>query len=401
MKIPAALRIGWRYANSRRANHFIAFINFFSIAGIALGLAALIVVSSVMNGFEEQLKRRILGIVPHFIVAAAPKAVADDIGHHPAIRGIVAFAELDAVVQSPFGLQPVLVQGVNATEFKPFVPFPEQAVAGTWDDLHEGSFKIVIGRTLAMKLAVNVGDQIRLLTASNSRYTPLGRIPAQRLFRISGIFEMGTELDARVVFVELADLTRLLRTTVNDQVQTRLFMDDPFQYPALRSLLDQQGWQYQDWRARQGALFDAVRMEKNMMSLMLLLIIAVAAFNIVSALVMVVAEKRGDIAILRTQGLTANGVLTVFMVNGISNGVKGTVIGCGLGFASIYCLNPLMRIADFGFYHYLPEQHLPIAVDGGQVLLMVCLSLLLSLLAALYPAYRAAAVQPADALRYE
>lgn len=401
MKIPAALLIGWRYANSRRANHFIAFINFFSIAGIALGLASLILVSSVMNGFEEQLKRRILGIVPHFIVAATPAALADDIAGQQVILGTTAFAELDAVVQSSFGLQPVLVQGVDAAEFKQFLPFSEEAIAGTWDDLHKGSFKIVIGRTLAVKLAVNVGDQIRLLTASNSRYTPLGRIPAQRLFRISGIFEMGTELDARVVFVELADLTRLLRTAATDTLQTRLFMRDPFQYPLLRSLLDQQGWQYQDWRARQGALFDAVRMEKNMMSLMLLLIIAVAAFNIVSALVMVVTEKRGDIAILRTQGLTANGVLTVFMVNGVSNGVKGTVIGCGLGFMGIYCLNPLLSIVGFSFYQYLPEQHLPIVVDGVQVLLMVCLSLLLCLLAALYPAYRAAAVQPADALRYE
>ena len=401
MRIPAAVFIGWRYANSRKGSHFIAFINFFSVTGIALGLAALIIVSSVMNGFEGQLKQRILGIVPHFIVATPPDVLPDDITQNKLIHGTTAFAELEAVVQSPSGLKPVLVQGIDAESFQQYAPFTNDAMLGDWDELTAKPFNVVIGRALALSLSVNIGDQIRLITASNSRYTPLGRIPAQRKFRIAGIFEAGTKLDGSVVFMELADLARLLRTKPAELAQTRLFMKDPFQYALVRSALAEHGLQYQDWRARQGPLFDAVKMEKNMMVLMLLLIIAVAAFNIVSALVMVVTEKQGDIAILQTQGLTANGILAVFMINGLSNGIKGTVIGSILGLTTTQWLNPFMSVLGLPLYQYLPEGRLPILVDQTQVLLMVVMSLILCFCAALYPAYRAAGVRPADALRYE
>lgn len=401
MKSNAAFFIGWRYANSRKGNHFIAFINFFSVTGISLGLAALIIVSSVMNGFEGLLKQRILGLLPHFVVHTPVSQLPAEIRQSPLIQGVIPFAEVEAAIQSPNALRPIMLQGINATSFESFSDIPQAMLAGEITDLQPGEYRIVLGRALASALDVSVGDRVRILSAQGSRFTLLGKVPSQRIFRVSGIFEMGSELDDSVALTHLDDLARLLRQAPQQLQHSRVFMHEPFAFQALREQLNQQQLSYQDWRERQGPLFDAVKMEKNMMMLMLLLIIAVAAFNIVSALVMVVSEKQGDIAILQTQGMTKQQIWQVFVINGLSNGVKGTVIGGAMGLILAFNINDALAMLGIPLHLYLPEGHLPVLLVPEQLGVMVLLSLLLCFIASLYPAYRASHTRPAEALRYQ
>ncbi len=399
MNLPAALFIGLRYSNSRKSNHFIAFINWFSIAGIALGLMALVITTSVMNGFEGQLKDRILGLSPHFLVNQA--SLPDAITQSPVIIGSTPFAEVEAVVQGSRALKPIYLQGIEPASFTKYAQINQHMQQGSLELLAAGNYQIAIGRALAIQLDLSVGDQLRVILAGTSIFTPFGRVPAQRKFEVSGIFDMGSELDDKVALIHLADLARLKRTNVASMQQARLFLQDPFEFPVVRQLLDDLDLQYVDWRERQGPLFDAVKMEKNMMVVMLMLIIAVAAFNIISALVMVVNEKQGDIAILRTQGMPRRNVMYIFMINGLLNGLKGTVIGLVLGLLVTTQLNPVMHALQVPIMQYLPEGEVPIALQPGQIAAMVLLTLALSFLASLYPAWRALRVKPADALRYE
>lgn len=401
MNNSAAFFIGWRYANSRKGNHFIAFINFFSVTGISLGLAALIIVSSVMNGFEGLLKQRILGLLPHFVVSAPVADLPANIQHSPLVNGVIPFAEIEAAIQSPSTLRPIIFQGIETQSFTQYSQVANSMLAGSINELSAGEYRIVIGRALAAELNVHVGEEVRILSAESTRYTLLGRMPSQRIFKVAGIFEMGSELDDSVAITHLHDLARLLRKSPEQLEHSRIFMHEPFEFQALRDSLDVVSLDYQDWRARQGPLFDAVKMEKNMMMLMLLLIIAVAAFNIVSALVMVVSEKQGDIAILQTQGMTKQQIWQVFIINGLSNGVKGTVIGGALGLLLAFNINGIISGLGIPLHLYLPEGRLPVLLEPWHLLLMVLFSLLLCFAASLYPAYRASQTRPAEALRYE
>lgn len=397
----AAFFIGWRYANSRKGNHFIAFINFFSVAGISLGLTALILVSSVMNGFEGLLKQRILGVLPHFVVSTPVSALPEDIRASSLVEGVIPFVEIEAAIQSSSSLQPILFQGIETQSFSRYSDVVNNMLVGSISDMSAGQYHIVIGRALASKLNVHMGENVRILSAERSRYTLLGRVPSQRLFRVAGIFEMGSQLDDSVVITHIDDLARLLHQSPEQLEQSRLFMHEPFEFKALRDVLNRKKLTYQDWRARQGPLFDAVKMEKNMMMLMLLLIIAVAAFNIVSALVMVVSEKQSDIAILQTQGMTKSQIWQVFIVNGLSNGVKGTLIGTALGLTLALNINAVLSGVGVPLHLYLPEERLPVLLEPWQLGFMVLFSLFLCFVASLYPAYRASNMRPADALRYE
>ncbi|GGD55450.1 lipoprotein-releasing ABC transporter permease subunit [Lacimicrobium alkaliphilum] len=402
MYYPVSAFIGFRYARASKGNPFIAFINFFSVAGITLGLAALITISSVMNGFEADLKTRILGITPHFIVDSenkndAQRAQLSEIRHVKAQSRVI---ESEGLLQSPAGLRGVMVQGIEPQTLPPGDIISNSMLAGDLTDLVAGEYGIVLGRPLAAALSLGLGDKVRLISADASVYTPFGRIPSQRQFRITGLFDVGSELDDKVVLMHLHDSARLLRTAVQNAASTRLYLDDPFAWQEVKKVLDKQGWDSQNWRQRQGPLFDAVKMEKNMMSLMLLLIIAVAAFNIVSSLVMVVTEKKADIAILRTQGMTGPGLMRIFMLNGLYNGIKGTLFGLILGILLTKQLNNILGL--FGV-QVMPGKGagLPVDIQWSQISLTVMLSVMLCVLATLYPAIRAIRVQPADALRAE
>jgi lipoprotein-releasing system permease protein len=248
---------------------------------------------------------------------------------------------------------------------------------------------------------VSLGDRLRIISTQASTYGPFGRVPSQRLFSVSGIYDLSSEMDDKVAFVHIDDLSRLLRSRTETVARPRLVLNDAFDYESVASLLIEDGRQIRTWRDRQGPFFDAVRMEKNMMALMLALIVAVAAFNIVSSLIMLVTEKRGDIAVLRTQGLDQLGVLWVFIITGLYNGTKGVCIGLVLGFLGVSQLNNLLAMLGVPLAFGEDGQGLPIDVNGMQVTALVVMSLLLCFLATLYPALRSSRIQPAQALKYE
>ena len=304
--------IAFRYSRSGTKQSFVAFINRFSIIGITLGIAALIVVLSVMNGLEGQLKKRILGIMPHLVLDQAELAPLPN-KLEALIKAQVPYTEREVLVQSRSKIAGLIAQGTAIEASKPFSIVANSVIAGNWNSMQSGSFNVAISRILASQLNVDLGHQMRLISTNASVYSPLGRIPSQRLVTISAIFNVNSEMDDKVIVMHLDDLARLSRQKTDNIQQTRLYLEDAFNYRPLTEYLTQQSVPYSLRRDRQGPLFDAVKMEKNMMSLMLLLVIAVAAFNVVSALVMVVSEKQSDIAILQTQGMSSGAIMQIFL----------------------------------------------------------------------------------------
>ena len=389
--------IALRYSRARKHNSFVAFINFFSVSGIALGLAALVIVISVMNGFELQLKQRVLGIAPH-IVVQGEAADLDKLEH---VSTTTPFISAEAIVQSRAGLRGVLINGIQPQDMQNNSVLAQNMVQGYLQDLNEGAFNVVIGQALATQLQLRVGDKIRVMVAGASIYTPLGRVPSQRLVSIAGIFNIGSQLDDKVVYLHISDARKLLRYRADIPNDTRLFLDDAFNQGQVATVLAGQGFTFTTWRAQQGPLFDAVKLEKNMMFLMLVLIIAVAAFNIVAALVMVVSEKKADIAILQTQGMSATSIMQIFVFNGLFNGIKGTLIGLILGISITLSLNQILLLAGVELYLSADGIGVPIDMQWTQIGLVTLLSLSLCVLASLYPALRAMRVRPAQALQFE
>lgn len=403
MFYPVSAFIGLRYAKASKGSHFIAFINFFSVAGIALGLMALITVLSVMNGFEGELKLRNLGITPHILVQHKP-GVDPSPTTFDGIEGVVASAlqiEAEGIIQSSAGLTGVMFQGIQPDVMQQSSIIGQNMLIGQLTDLAKGEYGIVIGYALSNKLRLRIGESARLISSENSYFGPFGRIYSQRVFRVVGIFDLGSALDDKAVFMHIDDAAKLMRSQTSKLAQTRLFLDDAFEYKSVVQTLESQGYSSTNWRDQQGVLFDAVKMEKNMMSLMLLLIISVAAFNIVSALVMVVSEKQGDIAILLTQGMTRTKIMGIFLFNGIYNGIKGTVIGVIAGVLLVSQINNLIQLLNLPVFLSPEGQGVPTDLQWQQVLFLIATSLILCFLASLYPAYRAVRVNPADALKYE
>ena len=400
MAYPLSAYIALRYSTAGKHNSFVAFINRFSVAGIALGLMSLIIVLSVMNGFEAQLRQRILGIVPQVV---AHNASVDDVLQLPLteVRAASPFREAEGLVQSRQALRGVQLQGVDPATMAKHSIVSDYMLDGNFERLEEIKFGAIISRALAQELSVNVGDQIRVMAAGASVYTPFGRMPSQRLVTIAALFNLGSQLDDKVIYLRLDDLTRLLRKPKDSPADVRLFLNNAFNYQGVVAQLEQAGYSTSNWGSRQGPLFDAVKMEKNMMFLMLLLIIAVAAFNIVSALVMVVSEKSGDIAILLSQGMTVATVRAIFMLNGIFNGLKGALIGAVLGILAVVYINDILEL--LGIYLALSADGpgLPIDIQWHQVVWVTLFSLGLCLLASWYPAQRAMKVQPAKVLQQE
>ncbi|HEX5791785.1 MAG TPA: ABC transporter permease, partial [Rheinheimera sp.] len=281
MPLPVSLFIGLRYSQSRKGHAFISFITLFSVAGIFLGVMALTIVSSVMNGFEGELKKRILGVIPHIVVTAPaeqPERWQQPLLQHPLVRQITPFLQAEALVQSPRQLTGVLLQGITAEAVPDFMQ--QALLAGDWQQFFQQRYGVMLGRALAEQLEVSVGDSLRFMLPQAGSYTPMGWVPRQRLFTVSGILDTGSDVDKLLAVTNLADLTRLSASNTA-QAQWRLTLSEPFAAPQLaQQLAADHQLQVQDWRQSQGKLFAAVAMEKAMMWLMLLLIVAVAAFNI-------------------------------------------------------------------------------------------------------------------------
>lgn len=413
---PVSFFVGLRYSKSQNRTGFISFITFFSITGILLGVASLITVVSVMNGFEGELKKRILGLVPHVLITATPEqikqqqwlSVDDVISSVKSIEHVKSakpYVEMEAFIQVPNQLQPLQVQGIFPDSSHANQLISSNMQVGKLSSLTAGQYNIVLGAMLARKLGVNYGDQVRLLL-TKTRFTPMGRIPLQRTFTVSGIFHVGSQIDDSLVLIHGSDAAKLMRRKGTGVDRIRLYLDDAFTADdvatKLETLPNMSGLTITTWRTSQGTLFEAVRMEKNMMWIMLSLIVAVAAFNIVSALVMVVIEKQGEISILKTLGMNRLDIMKVFMTQGIINGAWGAMLGTVVGVLLTHYINDILAVFGInilgGGYS---SQQLPTDLQWLQVTTILFSALLMSFLATLYPAFRAANTQPAEVLSNE
>lgn len=402
---PVSLFIGLRYSRSSKGNAFISFISFFSIAGIAIGLMALFTVSSVMNGFESSLKTNMLGLIPHVEVQANKRTAAQmsslkaDLEQSPYVSTVSLYQHGEAILQTNKDLHGVLLQGLYGDDGSLY-KITDKIVQGNWQTVLNKNYSIAISRYLSRKLGVGLGDKLRVIMPNASTYTPLGRMPSQRLFKIAAIYETGSEIDMGLAFTSGASLQRVLKLDQNTAPNLSISLYEPFALGEFiqASKLILKDHTYTDWRSSQGTLFAAVAMEKRIMSMLLGLIVLVAVFNIVSALTMMVSEKQGEVAILQTLGLTPSQVQKVFMVQGLYNGVIGTAVGAFLGVLLSLYINELLALVGLNL---MAGIELPVKFDVPSLIVIACSSIAMSFLATVYPARKAAKVKPAEVLRYE
>ncbi|WP_445397950.1 lipoprotein-releasing ABC transporter permease subunit [Zobellella sp. An-6] len=400
---PLTLMLGLRYAGARGRRSFASFVSGFSTIGILLGVAALILVSAVMNGFEQQLKDRLLGVIPHALVTgdqrrlAEPSQYAALFDNTGVVKAAAPFISAEAMVQGPGHLTGVELYGLDLANDQDRLL--QSLDARTREYFQYLPYGLVMGAGVARSLGVEPGDQVRVTVTEGSRFTPLGRVPSQRLFTLVGTFSTGNDVDNQVVLTRLEDAARLLRYREGEASGLRLWLNDPFELERLPAL--PAGLRLESWQQSRGELFQAVAMEKRLMSLMLALIILVAAFNILSAMVMVVTDKEAEIAMLQTLGLNRERVMAVFMIQGGFSGVLGSLLGFALGLLLCLNLDGVLDILGINFYSAAGGSQLPVLLLPGQLILILFSTLLLCVLASLYPAWRASRVHPAEALRYE
>lgn len=413
---PLAVYIGMRYTRAKRRNHFISFISFSSIFGLAIGVAVLITVLSVWNGFEQALRERILGMTAHASVFARGKliddwrAVAAAVQEHPGVSGTAPFIRIEAMLTHSGKVQGALVQGILPDEEPKVSILGERMQAGRLADLTSGGGGIVLGSGLAKVLDVTLGDHVNVVVPQPGGNTGEGILPLFKQFTVVGLFAVDMhEYDTRMAFVHLDDASRLHGRgagVTGLRLQTQQVMDAPRIGRELMNELPRDLVVY-NWTQYHVNLFKALASQKTMMFIVLVLIVAVAAFNIVSTLVMVVADKEADIAILRTLGLSPGGVMGVFIVQGTLIGVAGTLLGALAGtWLSNNVTDIIPKVEKLLHTKFFPPDvyHLsevPSRLHWPDVTQVSLLAFALCVLATLYPAWRAARTPPADALRYE
>lgn len=411
---PLSIFIGTRYTRAKRRNHYISFISLTSMIGLALGVLAMIVVLSVMNGFQKEMSSRILGLLPHATISAVQpladwRAVAEAAKRNPQVIGAAPFAELDGMFSYKGSMQPVQINGIDPQEEQQVSNIAAHMQQGSLENLKAGEFGVIIGEITARRFRLNQGDKLTLIVPEPSE-SAAGITPRMLRLTVVGVFKVGADLDGSLGLINIADASSMLRSEPGQVQSVRLALKDLYQAPQVSAAVAKElgaGYVARDWTLTQGSLFSAMKMEKTMIGLLLLLIIAVAAFNIIATLIMVVADKRADIAILRTLGATPRQIMGIFMVQGTVIGCIGTLIGGVLGV--LLALNVSQLVAwlervsgmhlfssDVYFINSLPSE-----LQWFDVLLICSAGLLLSFLATLYPAWRAAGTQPAEALRYE
>ncbi len=403
--------IGLRYTWAKRRNTFISFVSLFAFIGMALGVFALIVVLSVMNGFDRELKDRILRVVPHaFIQTQAPlsdwRPLAQRLVGTHGVVGAAPFVAGHGLVTYDGSVHGVQIQGIDPESERSVSVVHKHMLVGNLADLVPGEYQIVMGSLLARYLGVNIGDKVQI-TLPDVAITPAGIFPRSKRFTLVGVFEVGAQLDQSLVLMHVVDAQKLLRRPGVEGL--RLRFAEIYQAPAhLADLEAELGPEYvgRDWSETQGSLFQAVKMEKTVVGIMLGIIIAVAAFNIVTSLIMMITEKRADIAVLRTMGMSAAGVVAIFMVQGTVIGLIGILIGAGLGIVVALNLATVVTAAEefFGAQIFDPTVYFVTTMPSQLLLadvIWVCAgAATISFLVTCYPAYRAAQIAPAEALRY-
>lgn len=415
MRNPYELYAGLRYTRAKRRNHFISFISLASMLGIAIGVTALITVLSVMNGFERELRTRILGMASHATISAFRgnlenwTDVADRVRDHAEVEGVAPYIEGEGMLKVGNELSGTLLRGIVPSEEVKVSDIGQHLVSGSLDSLEAGAYNIVIGQELAQSLNATVGDKVDLMIPQAS-VTPAGVLPRFRRFTVSGVFRVGMyEFDRGLVLIHVKDAQALLRMG-EGVTGVRLKLHDLFDAPRVSREIASTlpGLYYvSDWTRSHANFFRAVRTEKMVMFIILSLIVGVAAFNIVSTLVMVVQDKQADIAILRTLGATPRSIMAIFMVQGSIIGIIGTLLGVAGGIALALNVETLVPVLErlMGQQFLAPDVYyisdLPSELKSSDVTRIGLLSLSLGLLSTLYPAFRASRVQPAEALRYE
>ncbi|HZV99848.1 MAG TPA: lipoprotein-releasing ABC transporter permease subunit [Methylophilaceae bacterium] len=409
------LFVGLRYTRAKRRNHFISFISLTSMVGIALGVAALIIVLSVMNGFQQELRTRILGVASH-VQVTGPNNVLNDwqrlqdrLRNSEHVQATAPYIMAQGMLSYGQAVQGVIVRGITPAQEAKVADLAEHMRAGGLDALRPGEFGIILGTDLAQALGVFVGDKVVLL-APQGQFTPTGVVPRLKQFRVVGLFQVGMyEYDAGLALIHMQDAAKLYRMA--DTVSgLRLKLDDLFLAPQVSHQLAERlegNYYVSDWTQQHANFFRAVQMEKRVMFIILTLIVAVAAFNIVSTLVMAVTDKRADIAIMRTFGASPSSIMKIFIVQGALIGIIGTVVGTLLGIIIALNIDVIVPFIEsmLGIkflakdVYYISD--LPSQLLWSDVMMITGLSFVLSLLATLYPSWRAAQTNPAEALRYE
>jgi lipoprotein-releasing system permease protein len=412
---PLPIFVGLRYVRTRRQGFFVSFISWVSMLGVALGVTALITIISVMNGFEGELRNRLVALTSHATLEAPRgagvdwQALAAQARSVPGVEGVAPFVDVQAMAGRAGQLRPVLLHGVDPAAEAAVSTIEQHMVAGQLDDLVAGARNMVVGRTLAWQLGVAVGDTLTVMVPGRELLASGGR-PRLQTFTVSGVFEVGLqEHDGSLVLVALEDAAALTGADLQP-TGMRLRFDEVMAAPARAARVAAAVGPpatVRDWTEDHAAYFRAIRIEKTMMSLILMLVVAVAAFNIVAALVMVVNEKRSDIAILRTLGMPRGGVVGAFFTQGLVIGAIGTLLGVVCGLLVAWNVGDIVPVLErvFGFHvmdpsvYYITE--IPSEVRYGQVAVIGATAFALTVLATIYPSLRGAATEPAEALRYD
>ncbi len=412
---PIELSIGLRYTRAKRRNHFISFISLSSMLGVALGVMALIVVLSVMNGFENELRNRILGMTAHASVVEPGRALRnwesleETLKKQPHVLGVAPFVRTQAMLTNGGGVQGALIRGILPEKEPEVSVVADKMVQGKLTDLKAGEYNITLGYALANSLRVSVGDKVTIV-APQPNSTPAGIVPRLKRFNVVGIFNIGmNEYDSSLAIIHIEDAKKLFKIK-NGVSGIRLKLDDMFNAPTIsRDIVKQLPGYYGviDWTQHHTNFFKALKTEQVVMAVILSLIIAVAAFNIVSTLIMVVTDKQADVAILRTLGMTPRSIMWVFIVQGMIIGLVGTILGMIGGVLLALNIKTIVpwiedklqtQFMDPGVYVI---SGVPSDLQWNEVINIGIVAFILCLLATLYPAWRAGRTQPAEALRYE
>ncbi len=416
--IPYELKIGWRYTRQGRRgqskNGFISFISVMSVASIALGVMALIVVLSVMNGFQKEVRDRMLSVIPHIEVLSyegtmpdwqTPASIVEKNDH---VKGVAPFSSGQGLLSSGRNVRGVLLRGIDPQREPMVSDIDKQMLVSSLSELKEGEYNIVLGQDLARLLGVRVGDKVNVIIPQG-RATPAGIVPRMRAFTLTGVFSSGHyEYDSSMAVININDCQTLMRRDGPDGLRIRV--DEMNDAPRIAfELLESLKGDYAvtDWSRQNRTWFAAVQVEKRMMTIILFLIVLVGAFGLVSSMVMTVTEKQSDIAIMRTLGASPSSIMTIFMIQGAIVGVVGVACGVifGLGLAcNLDVIVPAIE-SIFGI-QFLPKEvyfisTLPSDPRMSDIIPIASFSLILSLLATIYPSWRAARTKPAEALRYE